>query len=67
MESRSTEALSKNLAAARQTLLSREDEFYARSRAVANEEQLAAKTLNSAQLQNQLANLQARLQARQQP
>ncbi|HEY8131675.1 MAG TPA: hypothetical protein VII12_07260 [Thermoanaerobaculia bacterium] len=67
MESRSTEALSKNLAAARQTLLSREDEFYARSRAVANEEQLAAKTLNSAQLQNQLANLQTRLQARQQP
>lgn len=59
--------LSKNLAAARQTLLSREADFYARSRAVANEELVAAKALNSAQLQNELANLQARLQARQQP
>src|SRR5437867_8809839 len=67
MASRSTEALSKNLAAARQTLLSREADFYARSRAVANEELVAAKALNSAQLQNELANLQARLQARQQP
>jgi len=67
MESRSSEALSRNIAAARQTLLSREDEFFARARATANEELVAARTLNSAQLQNELANLQVRLQARQQP
>ena len=68
IEAGSAAMLGRNLAAAREALRSRENEFYARANVATGEELAAVKKLNSEpELQGRLMNLQTRLQARQQP
>ena len=58
--------LGKAVAAAKSELQSRDNEFYARAAAASGEQLAVAKSLQNEELANNLANLQARLQSRQQ-
>jgi hypothetical protein len=67
LASRGYQELSSKVNAVRTELGQREEEFFAQSKAAASDELVAAKRLDNGDLATRIANLQLRLQARQQP
>jgi hypothetical protein len=67
LASRGYQEVSSRLNAVRSELGQREDEFFAQSKVTASEELAAVRQLDNGELATRLANLQTRLQSRQQP